>query len=115
LKLTDVQKYANQRSRETYRGKPILPPTIFKELSTLRVIWNWALKRGDLKEAVPFRMCDLSFDRTEQKPPFQTYEAIRKAIGRGGLSEAEQAALWECLYLRRSATITLPAFRSLSV
>jgi hypothetical protein len=38
LKLTEVQRYANKRSRETYRGKPILPPTIFKELSTLRVI-----------------------------------------------------------------------------
>ncbi len=99
LALADIQKYANRRSRETYRGKPILPPTILKELSTLRVIWNWGLRQGHLKEAVPFRVKDLHFPRTEQKPPFQTYEAIRRTIDRGGLTPDEEAALWESLYL----------------
>src|SRR5262249_30656286 len=99
LALADVQKYANSRSRETYRGKPILPPTILKELSTLRVIWNWGVRQNHVKIGIPFQNRDLHFPRTEQKPPFQTFEAIRRTIERGGLSEAEQAALWESLYL----------------
>jgi len=99
MTLADAQRYSNQRSREEYRGKPILPTTILKELSTLRSIWSWASRQGHAKVPVPYRDKELSFDRTEQKLPFQTMEAIRRTIGRGGLSRIEQAALWECLYL----------------
>jgi integrase len=99
LALADVQRYANRRSREMYRGKPILPSTVLKELSTLRVIWNWGRKQGHVASDIPFQNKDLHFPRTEQKPPFQTFEAIQQTIERGGLTEGEQAALWECLYL----------------
>ncbi len=99
MTLADAQGYANTRSRETYRNRPIRPPTISKELSTLRVIWNWALKRGDLKKPVPFQMRDLSFDRTEQKAPFQTYEEIHRMVERGKVGKPEEPALWESLYL----------------
>ena len=63
------------------------------------MIWNWALKRGDITKPVPYKMRDLSFDRTEEKPPFRTFEAIERTIRRGGLSQAQQASLWEGLYL----------------
>jgi integrase len=99
MSLADAQNNANRRSRETYRERPILPPTISKELSTLRVIWNWALKRGDLMKPVAFKMRDLSFDRTDQKAPFQTFDDIQRAIGRGKMGKAEEATIWECLYL----------------
>ena len=39
-------------------------------------------------------MSDLNFDRTEEKPPFQTFEAIERTVQRGGLSQAQQASLW---------------------
>lgn len=97
--LADAQRYANRRSRETYRSRPILPPTILKELATLRVIWNWGRRQGHLAKDVPFKNKDLNFARTDQKPPFQTYQAIRETIERGGLPEGEKSALWECLYL----------------
>lgn len=63
------------------------------------MIWNWGRKYGHVVSPVPFRLKDLSFDRTEQRPPFQTRAAIEKTIGRGGLTPAQEAALWECLYL----------------
>src|SRR5262249_11678252 len=99
LTLAEAQNYANKRSRAKYRGKPILPSTILKELSTLRVVWNWGRRQGHVKSELPFQNKELDFARTKQKPPFQTYEAIQRAIERGGLTEAEQAELWECLYL----------------
>jgi integrase len=99
MSLADAQAYANRRSRETYRRRPIRSPTILKELATLRVVWNWGHKHGHVKVAVPFRVKDLHFPRTEQKPPFKTFDEIRRAIGRGGLTVDQQSELWECLYL----------------
>lgn len=39
------------------------------------------------------------YPKTGEKPPFQTWEEIERKVARGGLSEAEQKALWDCLYL----------------
>lgn len=99
LKHESFQKYANARSAEEWNGKPITPTTIAKEFSTFRVIWNWALRQGHIVVPLPFKVADIDFARTVDKPPFQTYGNIFKAINRGGLSDIEQAALWESLYL----------------
>jgi integrase len=47
----------------------------------------------------PFPNKGLRFPKTNEKPPFQTKEEIDRQIARGGLSETEQEALWDCLYL----------------
>ncbi|MEX1223634.1 MAG: site-specific integrase, partial [Pirellulales bacterium] len=39
------------------------------------------------------------YPKFEEKPPFQTCEEIERKIARGGLSAAEQADLWDCLFL----------------
>jgi len=39
------------------------------------------------------------FGKTEETPPFQTWQQIEKQIERGGLNEDQQADLWSCLYL----------------
>jgi integrase len=44
-------------------------------------------------------MHDLKYPKTTEKPPFQTFAEIQAQIARGGLSEPEQAALWDTLFL----------------
>jgi hypothetical protein len=38
------------------------------------------------------------------RSPFQTREEIERQIARGGLSEAETADLWDCLFLTVAET-----------
>jgi integrase len=41
----------------------------------------------------------LVFPKTEEKPPFQTWEEIERQVNRGGLSPADEKALWDSLFL----------------
>ena len=56
----------------------------------------------------PFPNRGLVYPKTDEKPPFQTWEEIERQIARGGLSAAEQKDLWDCLFL------TLPRSRNFS-
>jgi integrase len=78
--------------------------TIRKELSTLRVVWGWAHKRKHVQSSPSWKMKDLTFPKGEEKPPFQTWDQITRKIGRGGLTEKQQAELWECLWLDQEQT-----------
>lgn len=94
-----LQDYVNKRSGETgRRGQPISPTTIRKELSSFSGVWNWAIRMNKTKVAYPNK--GLRYAKTTDKPPFQTWEEIERQIACGGLSEVEQAELWDCLYLR---------------
>ena len=97
LVLPDLQRYADARRRDTYRGKTIGPDTVRKELATFRLIWNWGVQHRHLAGPAPVQGVALS--KPDEKPPFQTWEEIGKAIGRGGLSAAEIKALWASLFL----------------
>jgi integrase len=44
----------------------------------------------------------LKYPKTEQKPPFITFDDIEKVIKRGGLTDKQEAGLWECLFLTAS-------------
>jgi integrase len=94
-----IQKYVDRRTGEEFRGRPTSTDTILKELGTLRVIWNWGIKQGHLALPVPFVENDLVVRRTNEKPPFRTFDEITEVVGWGGLDPREVAALWECLYL----------------
>ena len=98
LSLDDLQGYVQQRGKEKGRRKRRLSPTTMrKELSTLSAIWSWARATGRVDG--PFPNKGLRFPKTNEKPPFQTREEINRQIAKGGLSELEREALWDCLYL----------------
>jgi integrase len=98
LRLDDLQGYVQQRGKEKGRRKGrVSPTTMRKELSTFSAVWSWA--RTTSRVEGPFPNKGLRFPKTNEKPPFQTKEEIVRQIARGGLSEIEQEALWDCLYL----------------
>ena len=98
LSFSNLQNYVDVRSLEQgKRGRPISAVTVKKELATLSGVWNWAARMGDVRGMYPSK--GLSFQKTIEKPMFQTRSEIERQIANGGLSDIEQAELWDCLYL----------------
>jgi integrase len=98
LGLDDLQGYVRQRGKEKGRRKGrVCPTTMRKELSTLSAVWSWARATNRVEKSFPNK--GLRFPKTNEKLPFQTKEEIHRQITRGGLTETEQEALWDCLYL----------------
>lgn len=94
-----LQEYVNKRSGETgRRGQPVSPTTIKKELSSFSGVWNWGIRMKKTKAAYPNK--GLRYAKTADKPPFQTWKEIERQIACGGMSDVEQAELWDCLFLR---------------
>ncbi len=94
----DLQGYVERCSREKgLHGRKLSPATIKKNLITLRTAWNWAVYMGHL--ARPFPNRGLRFGKITEKQPFQTVAEIAKQIARGGISEAEEADLWDSAFL----------------
>lgn len=98
LAQQDLQDYVNHRSKQPgHRGKPLSTVTIKKELSTFSTVWSWAMTKGYTKSVFPSK--GLRFPKTSEKPPFQTWSEIERQIKLGGLTDIEQAELWDCLFL----------------
>ncbi len=98
LRLADLQRYIEKRSKDKgLRGRNVTATTIKKDVDTLKTIWNWALATDVVNRPLPKR--GLRYPKTDEKPPFQTWEEIERRIARGGLTEAEEAELWDCLFL----------------
>ncbi|MEX1223999.1 MAG: site-specific integrase [Pirellulales bacterium] len=98
LQLDDLQAYVDARAKEPgIRGKKLSPTTIRKEIATLRLIWNWARDANHFERVLPQK--GLRYPKLQEKPPFQTREQIERKIARGGLNEAAEADLWDCLFL----------------
>lgn len=109
LSFADLQSYVDKRSKEKgRRGKKLSPTTIKKEIASLRVIWSWAQKHNYVID--PFPGKGLRFQKTEEKPRFQTWVEIEHQIKRGGLDDGEQAELWDCLFLTLSEVTELLSF-----
>ncbi len=94
---SQVQDYVRKRLRDKHHGKPIGPATVKKELTTLRLIWNWGVVQGCLSGPSPTK--GVKLPRRAEKPPFRTRDEIQRIIDRGGLEEAEQKALWASMFL----------------
>ncbi len=105
LTMADLQRHVDRRARKKYRGKNLSPVTLRKEMATFRACWNWGVQGGKLHGVFP--SAGLKYPKTDEKPPFQTWKEIERQIARGGLGEAEQQALWECLFLTRAETAEL--------
>jgi integrase len=93
------EKYINNRAREDHYGKPIQPHTIEKELDTLRMVWNRAFRNRVPGVQSAFPKYDLKLPEKKQKPPFQTWQEIQRAVSRGGLSEVEIKDFWDSAFL----------------
>lgn len=100
LSLGDLQRYVERRLKETWNNKPISPATVKKEITTFRLVWNWAKDYGLLSTNAPTR--GIKFPKSDEKQPFMTWDEIERRIARGGLDDDDQASLWESLYLRKS-------------
>ena len=99
IRTGDLQVYVTRRLGEKRRGRPIAAETVRKELATLRVIWNWAIRQGYLERPAP--VVGLEYPKRDERHPFRTWEEILEIIARGGLTAKEEAELWESLYLTR--------------
>lgn len=101
LTTADLQRYIGKRSKEDgIRGETVKARTIKKELATLRAVWNgFALSHKIVKRDFKQQFGTLVYGKEQSKPPFQTYEQIQRRIERNGLTVAQQANLWDCLFL----------------
>lgn len=95
--LGDLQRHVDARLKAKYRGRPISPTTIRKELATLRAVWNWGERMGLVSGPLPVR--GLVYPKTDEKPPFQTRAEIERRIAAGGISRVDEVAIWESLFL----------------
>jgi integrase len=97
LTISDMQTFIEKRSKEKgFRGN-VTATTIKKALVTFRTIWRWGMMTGKVTGNFPNR--GLKYPKAAERPPFQTWAEINRQIQRGGLTENEEAELWECLYL----------------
>ncbi len=97
LRFADLQKYVDARSKDAGRGgRPLSCVTIRKEIATLSAIWNWAVKMELVRGAFPNR--GLRYQKSTEKPPFQTVTEIERRIAQGGLTKTEVSELWSGVY-----------------
>jgi integrase len=100
LAQADLQRHVDRRA-----GEGIAPVTIKKELNGFRSAWNWGRRTGLVTRE--WLAKGLVYQKTKEKPPFQTQQEIRRKIARGGLTDDQKAELWESLYL---TAVELSAF-----
>lgn len=98
IDLAMLQRYVVRRSKDKgVRGRLLSPATVKKEMVTLTLLWNWARQMEYIVKPIPKK--GLRYPKLTDKPPFQTYQQIERRIARGGISIAEEADLWACLFL----------------
>ncbi len=104
-----LQEFVNARSKQSGRkGKKVGTVTIKKELTSFGVVWKYAFAANYVSMQFPNQ--DLRFPKTAEKPRFQTWKEIELQIASEGLTEAEQAELWETLFLTLPEVDELLAF-----
>lgn len=99
MTVADLQGYINQRAREKWRGAGIKTDTIQKEIASLSMVWNRAVKLVPKLVRVQCPTDGLEYPKKRDKLPFQTWEQIERIIGRGGLTKEEMDDLWDSLFL----------------
>jgi integrase len=98
LALEHLQQHLDRRAKEKgHHGRPISAVTLRKEVASLRACWNWGVAANYLSGRFPNR--GLRYPKLDEKEPFQTCEEIRRKIARGGLTPAQEKALWDCAFL----------------
>jgi integrase len=106
LALAELQRYIDHRAtaRGT-NGRKLSANTMLKEIKTLRTAWGWGGRMGLVTGSFP--SVGLRYPKITEKPAFQTLAEIERQIKIGGLNEAEQADLYDVLYLQLHETAEL--------
>lgn len=95
-----LQQYVTARLKERRNGgRSVSVETVRKEVATLRVVWNWALRQRIVQGAAP--VAGLIYPKRDQKPPFMSWQEIERTVARNGLRPDAVKQLWETLYLNR--------------
>ncbi|MCA9194136.1 MAG: tyrosine-type recombinase/integrase [Planctomycetales bacterium] len=109
LKNAHLQKYITSRSKEKtqflmiHKGlelpkkRQVSGVTIKKEIVTLGIVWRWAIATSLVELVYPSK--GLRYPKHDEKPPFRTYDEIRRQIESLGLTGSNAAQLWDCLFL----------------
>lgn len=92
-----LQGYADRRCRESYRGRPIKPQTVKKELATFRTVWGWGHRQGHV--LAPYPAALVVYAKGGEKSPFRTFKDIQDILSRGTHSKEEVRELWGGLFL----------------
>jgi integrase len=99
IRQSDVQGYAKARRKEKHHARHIQAYTIRKELRTFHQVWVWASSQGHTTQAPSWTVEAVDLPKDRGREPFRDFEHITRILARGGMTEAEQDRLWECLYL----------------
>jgi integrase len=97
ITVQHLQSYVVHRLEQEWRGRPIRPDTVKKEISTFRLIWNWAVEQGYLQGAAQTK--GIKYPKIDEKRPFMTWNEIERIVARGGLTKGEESGLWASLFL----------------
>lgn len=100
ITLTTLQEFINARSKEcgSRKGTLISPVSIRKELTTLSAAGDWAKESTIISHSMPSQR-RLRYPKADEKPRFKTWDEIERVIQRSCLSETQQRAYWDCLFL----------------
>ena len=99
-----LQAYVNKRvAQPGLKGRKLSPDTIRKELGTFGQLWGFAKARGWVRRESP--KSGVKLPKAAEKPPFQTWQEIERAIQNGGTPE-----LWENLFLDEGQILELLDF-----
>ena len=98
LTMNDLQEHVNTRAKaKGIKGRKLSPVTLRKEIASLRACWNWGVQAALVSGNLPNK--GLKFPKLTEKHPFQTWDEIQRRIA-SGVSPAEEADLWDSLFLR---------------
>jgi integrase len=98
LTMNDLQEHVTTRAKaQGIKGRKLSPVTLRKEIASLRACWNWGVHAGLVSGNFPNR--GLKFPKLTEKHPFQTWDEIQRRIA-SGVTPAEEADLWDSLFLR---------------
>ena len=98
LTYADLQSHIDRRKKDQYRGHPLRPATLRKEMASFRAAWNWAAYTGLVRG--PFPSKGLVYPKADEKLPFMTWPEIERKIT-PDMTKEEKADLWDCVYLRK--------------
>jgi integrase len=99
LTLADLQRHVAERAKTRYRGRPLSPVTLRKEVASFRAAWNWAALTGLVSGSFPSK--GLVYPKADEKQPFMSLQEVEQRLA-SGAAEKDRAELWDCLYLTRT-------------
>lgn len=98
LGFSQLQAHLDRRAKQRgHHRRPLSPTTLRKEMASFRACWNWGVHAGLLQGTFPNR--GLKYPKSDEKPGFQTWPEVERQVNQGGLSVADQRALWDCVFL----------------